>query len=111
MKLRPKQVLVLCIATVGITLAVEIGYTQTWTGFSGKSLWDWLDLLIVPTLVLAVGIYIDLRQRQYERELERKLDAQRERRERIRSLQERVVAKRGKNIEDEVSKMQSEKGK
>ncbi len=28
-----------------------------WTGFQGKTLWDWLDLLLVPVM-LAVGIFV-----------------------------------------------------
>ena len=27
-------------------------YTQEWSGFQGKTLWDWLDLLLVPILLV-----------------------------------------------------------
>jgi hypothetical protein len=27
-------------------------YTQEWSGFQGKTLWDWLDLLLVPILLI-----------------------------------------------------------
>ena len=36
---------------------VIVGYWIPGTGFTGKTLWDWMQLLIVPT-ALAVGGYI-----------------------------------------------------
>jgi len=49
----------LAIGVVVITLVIfvaliTIGYLFNWTGFKGKTLWDWLQLLIIP-FVLAVG--------------------------------------------------------
>jgi uncharacterized protein YjbI with pentapeptide repeats len=53
---------------------VAIGYIQgrwTWdgTGFEGASLWDWLDLLIVPVALGIGGIWFQRAQRS--REIER----------------------------------------
>lgn len=60
---------------------VRVGYNYPWTGFAdqklqngvllpAKTLWDWLDLLIVP-LVLAVGAFLlDGSRKRSEREVE-----------------------------------------
>src|SRR5215208_1186520 len=50
---------------------VAIGYIQgrwTWdgTGFEGASLWDWLDLLIVPVVLGIGGIWLQRAQRKRE---------------------------------------------
>jgi hypothetical protein len=48
---------------LAVVVAVFIGYTAYkadspgWVGVADKTLWDWLDLLIVPT-VLAIGGYL-----------------------------------------------------
>lgn len=69
----------LCVAIL-VALVLE-GYCHPWTGFSAhqtpqgnpvpaKTLWDWLDLLIVP-LVLAVGAFLlDGSRKRAEREVE-----------------------------------------
>lgn len=31
-----------------------------WTGFQGRTLWDWLKVLVVPMAVVLVGLYIDI---------------------------------------------------
>jgi hypothetical protein len=36
---------------------IRIGYTKSWTGFAEKTLWDWLELLIIP-VVLATGAFL-----------------------------------------------------
>ena len=65
----------LIIVVVALILA---GYSATWTGFGdyalpngdfvrGKTLWDWLELLIIP-LVLAIGaFYLQRSERAVER--------------------------------------------
>ncbi len=46
------------------------GRTWDWTGFGGKTGWDWMELLIVP-LVLAVGaFYFNYEQGRQQREME-----------------------------------------
>ena len=72
-------VLVLLLAAL-VALAFE-GYKHPWTGFAGyqilngeyvsaKTLWDWLDLLIVP-LVLAIGAFLlDGSRKRSEQEVE-----------------------------------------
>lgn len=74
------------VATALLCLAIFValvlkGYNHAWTGFSAhqtpqgdpvpaKTLWDWLDLLIVP-LVLAIGAFLlDGSRKRSEREVE-----------------------------------------
>jgi hypothetical protein len=58
------------VALVIVLVLIRIGYAPSWTSFTGfgqhkvkqdvqptKTLWDWLDLLIVP-IVLAIGGYL-----------------------------------------------------
>ena len=58
------------VALLVVLVLIRIGYTHSWTSFTGfgqhkvkqdveptKTLWDWLDLLIVP-IVLAIGGYL-----------------------------------------------------
>jgi hypothetical protein len=52
------------IGAVAIAFAVllvggyELGWT--WTGFDGRTLWDWLELLVLPAAVTAVSIWLAL---------------------------------------------------
>ncbi len=36
---------------------IWLGYHASWTGFHGKTLWDWLDLLVIPA-VLGAGVFL-----------------------------------------------------
>jgi hypothetical protein len=71
-----RSIVYLCLAVVGVALvigAIFLGYNVDWAGFqaysdsqgyhSPKTLWDWLDLLIVP-LVLGVGAFLLNRSEQ-----------------------------------------------
>jgi uncharacterized protein YjbI with pentapeptide repeats len=53
-----------------VVLLILGGARQGWTGFGGKSLWDWLQLLIVPLVLVTVGLWFgwsqDARQRVTE---------------------------------------------
>jgi uncharacterized protein YjbI with pentapeptide repeats len=78
------------IVAVAVTLGIliYIGYGLQWTGFGPrrtgdsalppKTLWEWLQLLIIPAM-LAVGVYLlNQRQRQHEVQIQQ---AQKEREE------------------------------
>lgn len=53
------------IARIFLTIAILLvvvafiwtGYTRSWTGFGNKSLWDWMELLIIP-IVLSTGAFL-----------------------------------------------------
>lgn len=56
----------------GLLQLILSGYAVTWTGFQTKTLWDWLDLLIIP-IVLALGaFFLNRSERIVERETENK---------------------------------------
>ena len=48
---------VIIVVLIVIGVFIWTGYTRSWTGFEGKTLWDWLELFIVP-VVLAVGAFL-----------------------------------------------------
>jgi uncharacterized protein YjbI with pentapeptide repeats len=78
------RVVAALVAIVAIGILIGIGYKTRWTGFgeSGyskqdnqeiqprKTLWDWLDLLIVPVALAGIGLWFtvqqDVRQHQIE---------------------------------------------
>src|SRR5205823_14081475 len=53
---RPLAVIGLIVALVVVIVLIFIEVKLYGTGFSGKTLWEWLQLLIIPA-VLAVGGY------------------------------------------------------
>jgi uncharacterized protein YjbI with pentapeptide repeats len=79
-RLRPRRgvqwltVIVAVALTLGIL--IYIGYGLQWTGFGPtragdsvqppKTLWEWLGLLIVPTMLAAGAFWINQRQKQHE---------------------------------------------
>jgi ABC-type nickel/cobalt efflux system permease component RcnA len=52
--MKPLVIIAIIALSVGLVLFVHIGYGLTWTGFSTKTLWDWMQILLVP-LMLAIG--------------------------------------------------------
>lgn len=52
--------LVLLVGLITLTVVALGGYRfgWTWTGFRGNTLWDWLELLIVPFVLPAVLAYL-----------------------------------------------------
>jgi hypothetical protein len=64
---------VAALVTVFVFALIITGYIQgrwAWegSGFSGASLWDWLDLLIVPLILGVGGIWLQRAQRNRELE-------------------------------------------
>jgi hypothetical protein len=55
-------ILVITIVLIIVIALIIVGYSFDWTGFngntkSGKTLWDWMQLLFIP-VVLAIGGYL-----------------------------------------------------
>jgi hypothetical protein len=44
----------------GVLLAGGYGLDWKWTGFEGRALWDWLELLVLPITVTAFPIWLAL---------------------------------------------------
>jgi hypothetical protein len=55
-ELRPPHRLLLGVVALALAVAILGGYLLdwSWTGFSGKALWDWLTLLIAPLVLPTV---------------------------------------------------------
>jgi ABC-type glycerol-3-phosphate transport system permease component len=41
---------------VGVVVLILAGYQFEWTGFKGKTLWDWFTFLEVVTIPVVVGV-------------------------------------------------------
>jgi hypothetical protein len=50
------------VVVAGFAILVVLGYALPlgWTGFPGNTLWDWLELLVLPLAVVLVPVWIDL---------------------------------------------------
>src|SRR5215203_4292559 len=78
------------IVAVAVTLGIliYIGYGLQWTGFGPtragdsvqppKTLWEWLGLLIIPTMLAAGAFWLNQRQKQHDEQIQ---EAQKEREE------------------------------
>lgn len=56
------------LSVVGILVALLIwgGYQQGWTGFADKTLWDWMNLLIVPVVLAGGALWFNQQRAQVE---------------------------------------------
>ena len=78
----------MALLAIGLTVLVGILIdAKAWTGFAGKTLWDWMELLIVPAALAAVALYFSRAEASRARALaaenaqgerERQLDRARE---------------------------------
>jgi uncharacterized membrane protein len=61
--------LLLGAAAIAFVVLLAGGYWLgwTWTGFDGRTLWDWLELLVLPVAVTAFPIWLALRRRVHPR--------------------------------------------
>jgi hypothetical protein len=50
------------VLAVGFALLVVLGYVLPlrWTGFPGNTLWDWLELLVLPLAIVLIPVWIEL---------------------------------------------------
>ncbi len=77
-------ILVVAIILVVVIALIIVGYRFDWTGFngknkSGKTLWDWMQLLFIPVVLAVAGFWFNHRERkaaelraEAEREIEQK---------------------------------------
>src|SRR3712207_3068824 len=61
-----KQQIIGATVVVVAALLIVSGYSAEWTGLPGKTFWDWLQLLIVPAVIAAGGIWFNRQQRKRE---------------------------------------------
>ena len=68
-KLRRVSILVVAIILVVVIVLIIRGYRFDWTGFngnnkSGKTLWDWMQLLFIPLVLAIAGFWFNHRERK-----------------------------------------------
>src|SRR5215212_3912607 len=69
---------VTAIVVMLVMLAIA-GARRSWTGFQGKTVWDFLQLLIVPLMLVAIGLVFALQQdARQQRVEEQRAEAERE---------------------------------
>lgn len=100
---------VLVVLLVILIVMIQFGYDFPWTGFGeysistgvepAKTLWDWLDLLIVP-FIIAVGTFFFNREENRRRE---KLEKEREKIETKRYNQEIEIADRRYQVDRDIA--------
>ena len=49
-----------------VTCFLVLNRLQPWTGFEGRTLWDWMDLLIVPSVLGLIALWFNKRQKETE---------------------------------------------
>ncbi len=61
---KPLIVVAITIVVVGVVALVLFGYLLrlAWTGFFNRTLWDWLQFLIIPIAVVVVGYLLNQAQ-------------------------------------------------
>lgn len=54
--------LVLAVVAAAFVVLVVLGYVYdlAWTGFPGNTLWDWLELLVLPLTIALVPVWLEL---------------------------------------------------
>src|SRR5215212_8110326 len=69
---------VTAIVVMLVMLAIA-GARRSWTGFQGKTVWDFLQLLIVPLMLVAIGLVFSLQQDARQQRVEdQRAEAERE---------------------------------
>jgi hypothetical protein len=65
------------LTAIVVMLAIA-GARRSWTGFQGKTVWDFLQLLIVPLMLVAIGLVFSLQQDARQQRVEdQRADAER----------------------------------
>jgi ABC-type glycerol-3-phosphate transport system permease component len=64
-RLHPVLVAVLGLMAVGFVVTVVGGYALgwSWTGYAGNTLWDWLELLVLPLTVALLPLWLTTHDR------------------------------------------------
>ena len=73
-KKRRVTILIVAIILVIVIVLIIIGYKFDWTGFngnskSGKTLWDWMQLLIIPLALAIIALVFQLANTRTERQI------------------------------------------
>ena len=83
--------IILLLASLSVMLA-RLGWS---TGFGQKTLWDWLDLLIIPVVAALGGFWLNRTSQRIERvRAEREHQIERDRADRERQLEREIASER-----------------
>jgi hypothetical protein len=66
---RTRRVLIPVVVTAAAAWLARVGYRGAWTGFTDKKLWDWLHLLVIPTVLGATVLWFNYTQGKSEKEI------------------------------------------
>ncbi len=58
MHVRWRELVVALLVGMGAFIALSYGLRWSWTGFEGKQLWDWLNLIVLPTVLGLCGLWL-----------------------------------------------------
>jgi uncharacterized protein YjbI with pentapeptide repeats len=77
---KPRGVMLVLVGAAGLFGVVLHGYMAKpeWIGVADKTLWDWMQLLIVPLMLAAGGFLLNSRTQQYHEELVNQREKERE---------------------------------
>jgi peptidoglycan/LPS O-acetylase OafA/YrhL len=62
-----RAVVISVLIVVGGFIAMSYGFHWAWTGFEGKQLWDWLNLVVLPTVLGLAGLWLGGERPRYWR--------------------------------------------
>ncbi|PSN17046.1 hypothetical protein C7271_19780 [filamentous cyanobacterium CCP5] len=65
------QWLAIGLAVPVLVIAFRLGNWADWTGFKGKTLWEWFDLLVVPVSLAILGYFLQRQQQKQAAEAAR----------------------------------------
>ena len=57
------------LAIIGVVGLIQLGYYVGWTGFQGKTLWDWMQLFLVSTALGAGAYWFNSQQTTHQKTL------------------------------------------
>jgi hypothetical protein len=58
MHVRWRLVVLPLLAALATFIALSYGFHWDWTGFEGKELWDWLNLIVLPSVLGLSGLWL-----------------------------------------------------
>jgi uncharacterized protein YjbI with pentapeptide repeats len=64
-----KATTVISVALALGTFSIWVGYLVPWTGFAQKTIWDWLSLLLLPSVLALVALRLYTLHNRTEREI------------------------------------------
>ncbi len=62
-------IVVVAVVLVIVIVLIFVGYRFDWTGFARKTLWDWLQLLIIPLVLAVAALLFNFANTRTERQI------------------------------------------